>query len=196
MADKRDEEGSSSHGTERVSHDEDALFKAQLVSFMETFQQLSRHPKMQELLQASKSPTQTQRASSQSLQSRRQSRSGHMQRKETSKEQRSNDTKGKGHVVEQPPVSIGHRQPSTHGLVNGQDSNEHTMRQTIPLPMSNAGCFGVCRECIYQLFVGGENESCPICKVYLGGSPLEKLRADRQLDEVCAKIFQEEKARV
>ncbi|MCO5603644.1 hypothetical protein L7F22_057795 [Adiantum nelumboides] len=142
MADKRDKEGSSSHGSERVSHDENALFKAQLVSFMETFQQLSRHPKMQELLQASKSPTQTQRASSQSLQSPRQSRSGHMQRKETSKEQRSNDTKGKGHVVEQPPVSIGHRQPSTHGLVNGQDSNEHTMRQTIPLPMSNAGCFG------------------------------------------------------
>ncbi|MCO5580452.1 hypothetical protein L7F22_034320 [Adiantum nelumboides] len=142
MADKRDEEGSSSHGTERVSHDEDALFKAQMVSFMETFQQLSKHPKMQELLKASKSPTQTQRASSQSLQSPRQSRSGHTQRKETSKEQRSNDTKGKGHVVEQPPVSIGHRQPSIHGLVNGQDSNEHTMRQTIPLPMSNAGCFG------------------------------------------------------
>ncbi|MCO5588635.1 hypothetical protein L7F22_042592 [Adiantum nelumboides] len=142
MADKRDEEGSSSHGTERVSHDEDALFKAEMVSFMETFQQLSKHPKMQELLKASKSPTQTQRASSQSLQSPRQSRSGHTQRKETSKEQRSNDTKGKGRVVEQPPVSIGHRQPSTHGLVNGQDSNEHTMRQTIPLPMSNAGCFG------------------------------------------------------
>ncbi|MCO5577168.1 hypothetical protein L7F22_030992 [Adiantum nelumboides] len=142
MADKRDEEGSSSLGTERVSHDDDALFKAQLVSFMETFQQLSKHPKMQELLQASKSPTQTQKASSQSLQSPGQSRSGHLQRKETSKEQRSNDTKGKGHVVEQPPVSIGHGQPSTHGLVEGQDSNEQTMRQTIPLPMSNAGCFG------------------------------------------------------
>ncbi|MCO5569968.1 hypothetical protein L7F22_023682 [Adiantum nelumboides] len=109
---------------------------------METFQQLSKHPKMQELLQASKSPTQTQKASSQSLQSPRQTRSGHLQRKETSKEQRSNDTKRKGHVVEQPLVSIGHRQPSTHGLVNGQDSNEQTMRQTIPLPMSNAGCFG------------------------------------------------------
>ncbi|MCO5578102.1 hypothetical protein L7F22_031940 [Adiantum nelumboides] len=38
MAEKGDEnyeEGSSSHGTERVSHDEDALFKAQLVNFME-----------------------------------------------------------------------------------------------------------------------------------------------------------------
>ncbi|MCO5577433.1 hypothetical protein L7F22_031265 [Adiantum nelumboides] len=57
-------------------------------------------------------------------------------------EHRSNEAKGKGHVVEQPPASIGHRQPSTHGLVNGQDSNEQTMRQTIPMPMSNAGCFG------------------------------------------------------
>ncbi|MCO5601409.1 hypothetical protein L7F22_055530 [Adiantum nelumboides] len=63
-------------------------------------------------------------------------------RRETSKEQRSNDAKGKGHVVEQPPASIGHRQPSTHGLLNGQDSNEQTMRQTIPMPMPNAGCFG------------------------------------------------------
>ncbi|MCO5600805.1 hypothetical protein L7F22_054921 [Adiantum nelumboides] len=53
-----------------------------------------------------------------------------------------NDAKGKSHVDEQPLVSIGHRQPSTHGLVNGQDSNEQTMRQTIPMPMSNAGCFG------------------------------------------------------
>ncbi|MCO5558539.1 hypothetical protein L7F22_012124 [Adiantum nelumboides] len=104
--------------------------------------ELSKHPKMQELLQASKSPTQTQKASSQSLQSPRQSRSGHLQRRETSKEQRSNATKGKGHVVEQPPASIGHRQFSTHGLVNGQDSNEQTRRQTIPMPMSNAGCFG------------------------------------------------------
>ncbi|MCO5560013.1 hypothetical protein L7F22_013619 [Adiantum nelumboides] len=33
-------------------------------------------------------------------------------------------------------------QPSTHGLVNGQDSNEQTRGQTIPMPMSNAGCFG------------------------------------------------------
>ncbi|MCO5600561.1 hypothetical protein L7F22_054675 [Adiantum nelumboides] len=109
---------------------------------METFQQLAKHPKMQELLQPSKTPTQTQKASSQSLQSPRQSRSDHLQRRETFKEQRSNDAKGKNHVVEQPPASIGHRQHSTHGLVNGHDSNEQTMRQTIPMPMSNAGCFG------------------------------------------------------
>ncbi|MCO5605291.1 hypothetical protein L7F22_059473 [Adiantum nelumboides] len=77
MAETRDEkfeESSSSHGTEKVSQDEDALFKAQLVSFMETFQQLAKHPKMQELLQASKTPTQTQKASSQSLQSSKQSK--------------------------------------------------------------------------------------------------------------------------
>ncbi|MCO5598978.1 hypothetical protein L7F22_053077 [Adiantum nelumboides] len=53
-----------------------------------------------------------------------------------------NDDKVKAHVHEQPPVSIGRRQPSTHGLVNGQDSNEQVMVQTIPLPTSNAGCFG------------------------------------------------------
>ncbi|MCO5577098.1 hypothetical protein L7F22_030920 [Adiantum nelumboides] len=72
MTEKRDEnfeEGSSSHGTERVLHDEDALFKAQLVSFMESFQQSAKHPKMQELLQA---PTLTPNASSQHLQSLRQ----------------------------------------------------------------------------------------------------------------------------
>eukprot|EP00250_Pteridium_aquilinum_P020626 c2488_g1_i1 orf=250-552(+) len=46
-----------------------------------------------------------------------------------------------------------------------------------------------CRECIYQQLGDGENGSCPICNVYLGGSPLEKLRADRQLDDVRAKIF-------
>ncbi|MCO5587001.1 hypothetical protein L7F22_040946 [Adiantum nelumboides] len=114
MAEKRDEnfeEGSSSHGTERVSNDEDALFKAQLVSFMKTFQQMAKHPKMQELLQAPKTPTQTQKASSQSLQSPR---------------------RRNAHVVEQPPASIGHRQPSTHGLVNGQDSNEQAMTRLSP----------------------------------------------------------------
>ncbi|MCO5587002.1 hypothetical protein L7F22_040947 [Adiantum nelumboides] len=65
-----------------------------------------------------------------------------LQRRETSHEQRSYDAKGKAHVVEQPPASIGHRKPSTHSLVNGQDSNELVMRQTTPMPISNAGCFG------------------------------------------------------
>ncbi|MCO5580707.1 hypothetical protein L7F22_034577 [Adiantum nelumboides] len=53
-----------------------------------------------------------------------------------------NDDKGKAHVVEQPPASIGHKQPSTHGLVNGRDSNEQVMRQTIPMHMLYVGCFG------------------------------------------------------
>ncbi|MCO5558575.1 hypothetical protein L7F22_012160 [Adiantum nelumboides] len=38
-----------------------------------------------------------------------------------------NDDKEKAHVAEQPPVSFGSRQPSTHGLVNGQDSNEPSL---------------------------------------------------------------------
>ncbi|MCO5606890.1 hypothetical protein L7F22_061081 [Adiantum nelumboides] len=77
------------------------------------------------------------------LQYPRQCRFDHLQRRETSHEQRSYDAKGKAHVVEQPPAFIGHRQPSTHGLVNGQDgNNEQAMHQTILMPMSNAGCFG------------------------------------------------------
>lgn len=46
-----------------------------------------------------------------------------------------------------------------------------------------------CRSCIYQQLGDGENDSCPICNVSLGCSPLEKLRADHQLDDVCAKLF-------
>eukprot|EP00249_Psilotum_nudum_P019977 c27506_g1_i2 orf=212-1924(+) len=46
-----------------------------------------------------------------------------------------------------------------------------------------------CRDCIYQRFGDGESDCCPICNVSLGCSPLEKLRADHQLDDVCAKIF-------
>eukprot|EP00250_Pteridium_aquilinum_P032816 c470_g1_i1 orf=201-1793(+) len=46
-----------------------------------------------------------------------------------------------------------------------------------------------CKDCIYQELGEEESDSCPICNVHLGCSPLEKLRADRQLDDVCAKIF-------
>eukprot|EP00249_Psilotum_nudum_P019976 c27506_g1_i1 orf=212-1933(+) len=46
-----------------------------------------------------------------------------------------------------------------------------------------------CRDCIYQRLGDGESDCCPICNVSLGCSPLEKLRADHQLDDVCAKIF-------
>ncbi|MCO5554499.1 hypothetical protein L7F22_008028 [Adiantum nelumboides] len=90
MAEKRDEnfeEGSSSHGTERVSHDEDALFKAPLINFMETFQQLAKLPKMQELLQG---PTQV--VSSLPLE------------KEDSHAEGSHDTRGKAPMVERQQV--------------------------------------------------------------------------------------------
>ncbi|MCO5606437.1 hypothetical protein L7F22_060625 [Adiantum nelumboides] len=90
-----------------------------LVNFIEFFQQLAKHPKIQELLQA---PTQTPKASSQGLQSPRQIVSNQLQRRETSHEQKSYDAKGKADVIEQPPASIGHRQPATRELVNGQDS--------------------------------------------------------------------------
>ncbi|MCO5612898.1 hypothetical protein L7F22_067170 [Adiantum nelumboides] len=53
-----------------------------------------------------------------------------------------NDDKEKTHVDEQPLVFVGHRQLATHGLVNGQESDEQVMRQTILMPTSNAGCFG------------------------------------------------------
>lgn len=46
-----------------------------------------------------------------------------------------------------------------------------------------------CRDCIHQELDEEESDCCPICNVNLGCSPLEKLRADRQLDDVCAKIF-------
>ncbi|KAI5068523.1 hypothetical protein GOP47_0016868 [Adiantum capillus-veneris] len=50
-------------------------------------------------------------------------------------------------------------------------------------------CVTVCKDCIYQELDEEESDCCPICNVHLGCSPLEKLRADRQLDDVCAKIF-------
>ncbi|KAH7293947.1 hypothetical protein KP509_28G049600 [Ceratopteris richardii] len=43
-------------------------------------------------------------------------------------------------------------------------------------------------SCIYEELGDGENDSCPICNVNLGCLPLEKLRADHQLDDVCAKL--------
>lgn len=46
-----------------------------------------------------------------------------------------------------------------------------------------------CKDCIYQQLGDGESDCCPICNVNLGCSPLEKLRVDRQLDDVRAKIF-------
>ncbi|XP_024522357.1 E3 ubiquitin protein ligase DRIP2 isoform X1 [Selaginella moellendorffii] len=46
-----------------------------------------------------------------------------------------------------------------------------------------------CKDCIHDRFSDEETNSCPMCNVDLGTVPLEKLRADPQLDDVQAKIF-------
>lgn len=46
-----------------------------------------------------------------------------------------------------------------------------------------------CRRCIYQKFNDEEVESCPVCKIDLGCTPVEKLRADHSLHDVRSKIF-------
>ncbi|CAA2958396.1 E3 ubiquitin ligase DRIP2-like [Olea europaea subsp. europaea] len=46
-----------------------------------------------------------------------------------------------------------------------------------------------CRKCIYKKLSDEEMEFCPICNIHLGCVPLEKLRADHNLQDVRAKIF-------
>lgn len=46
-----------------------------------------------------------------------------------------------------------------------------------------------CKECIYQTFEDDETYCCPICNVYLGCLPQEKLRPDNNLQELRMKIF-------
>ncbi|KAL5209971.1 hypothetical protein ABZP36_005594 [Zizania latifolia] len=46
-----------------------------------------------------------------------------------------------------------------------------------------------CRKCIYKKLNDEEVESCPVCKIDLGCTPLEKLRADHNLQDVRSKIF-------
>ncbi|XP_024535308.1 E3 ubiquitin protein ligase DRIP2 [Selaginella moellendorffii] len=46
-----------------------------------------------------------------------------------------------------------------------------------------------CRECIHLKLSEDDTQSCPICDVYLGVAPLEKLRPDPQLDELRNKLF-------
>ncbi|PUZ37905.1 hypothetical protein GQ55_9G155400 [Panicum hallii var. hallii] len=46
-----------------------------------------------------------------------------------------------------------------------------------------------CRKCIYQKFNDEEVECCPVCKIDLGCSPTEKLRADHSLQDVRSKLF-------
>ncbi|XP_066372601.1 E3 ubiquitin protein ligase DRIP2-like isoform X2 [Miscanthus floridulus] len=46
-----------------------------------------------------------------------------------------------------------------------------------------------CRKCIYQKFDDEEVECCPVCKIDLGCTPTEKLRADHSLQDVRSKLF-------
>ncbi|XP_020550584.1 E3 ubiquitin protein ligase DRIP2 isoform X3 [Sesamum indicum] len=47
----------------------------------------------------------------------------------------------------------------------------------------------VCRKCIYKKLSDEEMDCCPICNIDLGCVPLEKLRADHNLQDVRAKLF-------
>ncbi|KAK2647169.1 hypothetical protein Ddye_022364 [Dipteronia dyeriana] len=46
-----------------------------------------------------------------------------------------------------------------------------------------------CRKCIYDNIVEDDLHSCPICNSDLGVAPLEKLRADNNLQDLRSKIF-------
>ncbi|EAY83780.1 E3 ubiquitin protein ligase DRIP2 [Oryza sativa Japonica Group] len=46
-----------------------------------------------------------------------------------------------------------------------------------------------CRKCIYKKINDEELEHCPVCKIDLGCAPLEKLRADHNIQDVRSKIF-------
>lgn len=46
-----------------------------------------------------------------------------------------------------------------------------------------------CRKCIYMKLTDEELDSCPVCDIKLGCSPLEKLRADHSLQDLRARIF-------
>ncbi|KAI3460934.1 hypothetical protein Pfo_017597 [Paulownia fortunei] len=53
-----------------------------------------------------------------------------------------------------------------------------------------------CRKCIYKKLSDEEMECCPICNIDLGCVPLEKLRADHNLQDVRAKIFPHKRIKV
>ncbi|ESR33339.1 E3 ubiquitin protein ligase DRIP2 [Citrus sinensis] len=46
-----------------------------------------------------------------------------------------------------------------------------------------------CRKCIYEKITEEEIDSCPVCNTDLGCAPLEKLRADHNLQDLRIKIF-------
>ncbi|CAN7139106.1 unnamed protein product [Brassica rapa subsp. narinosa] len=47
----------------------------------------------------------------------------------------------------------------------------------------------ICRKCIYEKITEDEIECCPVCNIDLGGTPLDKLRPDHNLQDLRAKIF-------
>ncbi|URE01272.1 E3 ubiquitin protein ligase [Musa troglodytarum] len=46
-----------------------------------------------------------------------------------------------------------------------------------------------CRKCIYDKLNEEEADFCPVCNIHLGFLPVEKLRADHNLQDLRAKIF-------
>ncbi|XP_065853342.1 E3 ubiquitin protein ligase DRIP2-like [Euphorbia lathyris] len=46
-----------------------------------------------------------------------------------------------------------------------------------------------CRKCIYEKLSDEEVDCCPVCDIDLGCLPVEKLRADHNLQDIRAKIF-------
>ncbi|XP_074578243.1 E3 ubiquitin protein ligase DRIP2-like isoform X1 [Curcuma longa] len=46
-----------------------------------------------------------------------------------------------------------------------------------------------CRKCIYEKLTSEEIDCCPICNIELGCVPIEKLRADHNLQDLRSKIF-------
>ncbi|KAG6527106.1 hypothetical protein ZIOFF_009199 [Zingiber officinale] len=47
----------------------------------------------------------------------------------------------------------------------------------------------ICRKCIYEKLDEEETDCCPVCNIHLGCLPVEKLRADHNLQDLRAKIF-------
>ncbi|THU65381.1 hypothetical protein C4D60_Mb05t03040 [Musa balbisiana] len=52
-----------------------------------------------------------------------------------------------------------------------------------------------CRKCIYDKLNEEEADFCPVCNIHLGCLPVEKLRADHNLQDLRAKIFPFKKAK-
>ncbi|KAL8513724.1 hypothetical protein ACS0TY_013001 [Phlomoides rotata] len=46
-----------------------------------------------------------------------------------------------------------------------------------------------CRKCIYKKLSDEEMDTCPVCHIDLGCSPLEKLRPDHNLQDILGKLF-------